>query len=52
MYEIWSDTIILETRSEVKVTVTQKWYTKYNHPEMHLYTKFGVPTSKNMNDMH
>ena len=34
------DTRILKTRSEVKVTVTQKWYTKYHHPKMHPYTKF------------
>ena len=49
---IWLDTITLKTRSEVKVKVTQKWYTKYNHTEMHVYTKFEIRTSKNMNDMH
>ena len=48
------DTIILKTRSEVKVkvTVTRKWYVILCHPRMHLHTKFGIPTSKNMGDMH
>ena len=39
--------IILKTRSEVKVTVTHKWYAKLGHPKMHPHTKFGIPTSKN-----
>ena len=44
------DTIFLKTRStiKVKVTVTQKWYMTYHHP----YSKFGIPTSKNIEDMH
>ena len=46
------DTIILKTRSEVKVTVTQKWYVALCHPKMNLHTKFGIPISKNMGDMH
>ena len=46
------DTIILKTRSEVKVTVTQKWYLTLHHPKMHLHTKFGNPISKNIGDMH
>ena len=33
------DTIILKTRSEVKVTVTQKWYVTPCHPKMYLHTK-------------
>ena len=42
------DTIILKTRSEVKVTVTQKWYVTLFHPKMHLHNKFGIPkTNKN-----
>ena len=45
------DTIFLKTRSEVKVTVTQKWYATLRHPKMHLHTKFGIPTSKNIGDM-
>ena len=45
------DTIILKTRSEVKVTVTQKWYATLRHPKMHPHTKFGIPTSKNIGDM-
>ena len=46
------DTIILKTRSEVKVTVTQKWYVTPCHPKMYLQTKIGVPISKNIRDMH
>ena len=48
------DTIILKTMSEVKVkvTVTQKWYATPRHPKMYLHTKFGIPTSKNIGDMH
>ena len=46
--------IILKTRSEVKVkvTVTRKWYATHRHPKMHPHTKFGIPTSKNIGDMH
>ena len=43
--------IILKTRSEVKVTVTQKWYVTLHHPKMHPHTKFGIPTSKNVRYM-
>ena len=46
------DTIILKTRSEVKVTVTQKWHVTPRHPNMHLHTKFGIPISKNIVDRH
>ena len=45
------DTIILKTRSEVKVTVTPKWYATLLHPKMYPHTKFGIPTSKNIGDM-
>ena len=41
-------TIILKTRSEVKVTVTRKWYMTLCHPNMHLHTKFRIPISKNI----
>ena len=41
-----------KTRSEAKVSVTRKWYTTLYHPKMHSYTKFGFPTSKNIEDMH
>ena len=44
--------IILKTRSEVKVTVTRKWYATLRHPKMHPHTKFGIPTLKNIGDMH
>ena len=43
--------IILKTRSEVKVTVTRKWYATLRHPKMYPHTKFGIPTSKNIGDM-
>ena len=46
------DTIILKTRSEVEVNVTQKWFVTLRHPKMHLHTKFGIPISKNIGDMH
>ena len=45
-------TIILKTRSEVKITVTRKWYVTLHHPKMHLHTKFGIPISKNIGGMH
>ena len=38
---------ILETRSEVKVTRTRKWYMTL----LHQHTKFGIPTSNNIRDM-
>ena len=40
--------LILETRSEVKVTMTQVWYATLRH---HAHTKFGIPTSNNIRDM-
>ena len=48
------DTILFKTRSEVKVKVivTRKWYVALRHPRMHLHTKFGIPTSKNIGNMH
>ena len=45
------DMIILKTRSEVKVTVTQKWYMTLRYPKMHPHTKIGIPNSKNIWDM-
>ena len=46
------DTIILKTRSEVKVkvTVTQKWYATLRHPTMYPHIKFGISTSKNIGE--
>ena len=38
--------------SEVKVKVTRKWYAALRHPKMYPHTKFGIPTSKNIGDMH
>ena len=46
------DTIILKTRSEVKVTMTRKWYVALRCPKMYSHTKFGIPTSNNIGDMH
>ena len=43
---------MLKTRSEVKVIVTQKKFVTLMHPKMHLHTKFGIPISKNIGDMH
>ena len=37
---------------KVKVTVTKKWNATLSHPEMHLHTKFGIPFSKSIGDMH
>ena len=52
---------ILETRSEVRLTVTGKWnwtirdskiYLHTKLPsKMHLHTKFGIPTSKIIRDV-
>ena len=52
---------ILETRSEVKVTVIGKWNgtirnsKMHSHTKMpskmHLHTKFGIPTSTNITDV-
>ena len=42
--------ITIKAKSEVKVTVTRKWYATLRHPKMHPYTKFGIPTSKNIGD--
>ena len=38
--------IILKTRSEIKVKVTQKWFATLGHPKTHPHTKFGNLTSK------
>ena len=48
------DKIILKTWSKVKfkVTVTQLWYATLCHPKMYPHTKFGIPTSKNIGDIH
>ena len=54
-----TDTIILEMRSKVNVTVTQKWCVTHCHPNMHQntkfwipsHTKFGMPISNNIGDM-
>ena len=52
---------LLETMSEVKVTVTGKWNVTIRHfkmhshtklpSKMHLHTKFGIPTLKNVRDV-
>ena len=43
--------LFLETRSEVKITVTELWYATLRHPKMHPHTKFEIPTSNNVRDM-
>ena len=40
----------LETRSEVKVTVTQLLYVTLPHLKMHPPTQFEIPTSNNIRD--
>ena len=40
--------IILQTRSEVKVKVTHKWYATLRHQKLHPHNKFGIPTFNNM----
>ena len=42
---------LLETTSEVKVTVTHLWYATLHHHKMHPYIKFEMPTSNNIRDM-
>ena len=37
--------IIQKSRSEVKVTVTRKWYMTLPYSKMHPYTKIGIPNS-------
>ena len=32
--------------------MTRKCYVTLRHPKMHPHTKFGIPTSKNIGDMH
>ena len=44
--------IILKTRSETKVTVTQNWFSTLGHPKMHPHTKFGITTSTNTQVTH
>ena len=65
-HQIWNSNLIeyrryapesmqfLETKSEVKfkVTVTQFWYMTLRHPKTHPHTKFEIPTSNNIGDMH
>ena len=72
-YQIWNSYLkeyrsfapnlmpILETRSEVKVTVTGKYNVTISHfkihshtklpSKMHLHTKLGIPTIKNVRDV-
>ena len=44
--------ITIKTKSEVKVTVIRKWYATLCHPKMHPHTKFGIPTTMSIGDMH
>ena len=43
--------IILEMSSEVKVTVTPKWYATLCHPKIHPHTNFRIPTLNDIEDM-
>ena len=46
--------IFYKTSSEVKVnaTVSRKWYGTLRNFKMHPHLEFGIPTSKNVGDMH
>ena len=44
------DTIIIQTRSEVKDKVTQKWYVTLRYQKMHSHTNFGIPSFNNIRD--
>ena len=33
-------------------TVNQKWYATFCHPKIHSHTKFVIPTSNTIGDMH
>ena len=37
--------------SDVKVTVTHKWYKTLPYPKMQSHTKIGIPISNNLRDM-
>ena len=60
-YRSFAPDLILEPRSEVKVTVTGKWNVTIRHFKMHSHTKlpykmhlhneFGIPTLKNVRDV-
>ena len=43
--------LILENKSEQKVTVTGKWNGTIYYYKMHSHFKFGIPTSNNIRDM-
>ena len=45
-------TIKTKSQVRVKVTVTRKFYGTLCHPKMYPHTKFMIPTSKNIGDMH
>ena len=45
------DTIILQTRSEVKIKVTQKWNVTLRHQKLHPHTIVGIPTFNNIRDI-
>ena len=50
-WKLCPGTIILETRSDVKITVTKIWFATLRHPQMHTHSKFVIPTSNNVWDM-
>ena len=45
------DTIFLELRPEVKVTVTPKQDATLRYPNVYPHTEFGIPTSNHIGDM-
>ena len=50
--EICSGHNYSKPRLDVKVAATQNWYVTLRHARMNQHTKFGIPTSKNLGDMH
>ena len=51
IYRICSDTIFLEPRPGVKVTVTPKQYVTLRDPKVYQHIKYGIPTSNNIRDI-
>ena len=45
-------TRILKTRSKVNVIVIRIWHVRLRHPKTHFHTKFRIPISKNIGDLH
>ena len=51
-YRLYAPDTFFSNRSEGKVTVTYKKRVTLHHSKMHPHTKFGIPISNNIRDMH